>query len=182
MKVNNKLIFILTIIILILVIGWKINKDDSKNELNENLTETKEINNVESSNVIADVDANNEAKNDVVNEINENNVATQERIINITNDEFNEVINNSDKVIIVDFWATWCGPCAYMVPILEDVASERENIIIAKVNVDEEIELSNKYNITRIPTMLVFKNGEMKKELVGIMSKETILQYIDNIK
>lgn len=175
MKINNKLVVVLTLIILVIAIGWKVYKDNnSDNRINENIAESVNQNITDSNNVSNNIENNSEKESSTSN--------AKERIIDVTNAEFEEKVINSDKIVIVDFWADWCGPCAYMSPILEEIVNEREDIIIAKVDVDVETELSTKYSITAIPTMLVFKNGEMKEELVGIMKKETLLKYVDNIK
>lgn len=180
MKINNKLVFIVTILILVLVVGWKLYKDD------DSIMKTEEENSlIENTLINENLSYINKSNTTNINEVENIEVEANEskkNVIDITNNNFQEFVLESDKIVIVDFWAVWCGPCTYMSPILEEIANQRDDIIIAKVNVDEEIELSNKYNITRIPTMLIFKDGKMKKELIGVMSKDKMLQYIDDIK
>ena len=93
----------------------------------------------------------------------------------VTSQNFNEIVENSNKTVILDFWATWCGPCKMIAPIIEEIANERDDIIVGKVNVDEEAELCIKFGIVSIPTIIVFKNGEIYNKTVGYCSKEEIL-------
>jgi len=93
----------------------------------------------------------------------------------ITSKNFDEIVKNADKTVLLDFWATWCGPCKMIAPIIEEIANENENLIVGKVNVDEEAELSIKFGIVSIPTIIVFKNGEIYNKTVGYCSKEEIL-------
>ncbi|BAG83613.1 thioredoxin [Candidatus Azobacteroides pseudotrichonymphae] len=94
--------------------------------------------------------------------------------IQITDNNFNELLA-STKPLIVDFWAEWCAPCRMIAPIIEELASEyKERVIIGKVNVDQNEELSSKYNIRSIPTLLFFKNGELVDKQIGGTSKNDI--------
>ena len=99
--------------------------------------------------------------------------------ITITKDNFKTEVLDSKKTVILDFWATWCGPCRMIAPILEEIAEEREDIIVGKINVDEERELSREFGIMSIPTLIVFKNGEVVNKGIGYMPKEKILALID---
>ena len=99
--------------------------------------------------------------------------------ITITKDHFKTEVLDSKKTVILDFWATWCGPCRMIAPILEEIAEEREDIIVGKINVDEERELSREFGIMSIPTLIVFKNGEVVNKGIGYMPKEKILALID---
>ena len=99
--------------------------------------------------------------------------------ITITKDNFSSKVLESDKTVILDFWATWCGPCRMIAPILEEIAEEREDIIVGKINVDDERELSREFGIMSIPTLIVFKNGEVVNKGIGYMPKEKILALID---
>lgn len=100
-------------------------------------------------------------------------------IVSINSNNFESEVINTDSVVLVDFWADWCGPCKMLAPILEDISNERKDIKICKVNVDEENELAIKYNIMSIPTIIAFKNGDIQKRVVGIQSKQAILSILD---
>lgn len=99
-------------------------------------------------------------------------------VLHLTKENFNEVINNNETVL-VDFWAPWCGPCRMLGPVLEEVASEVNNAVIAKVNVDEESDLAREFRVSSIPTVLVFKNGKLAKTSVGYIAKAQVLKLLD---
>lgn len=99
--------------------------------------------------------------------------------INVTNENFAEIIA-SDKPVLVDFWATWCGPCRAIAPTVEEVAAEYEGkAVVAKCNVDEADEIGPQFRIRNIPTILFFKGGEVKDRLVGAVSKAEITAKLD---
>lgn len=102
-----------------------------------------------------------------------------ELTINTAN--FEEKVIKSDKPVLIDFWATWCGPCQMQGPVIEQLADEVKDFYVGKVNVDEETELQMKYDISSIPSLLIFKNGECVKTLVGFHTKEQILQEMAGI-
>ncbi len=99
-------------------------------------------------------------------------------VLHLTKENFNEVINNNETVL-VDFWAPWCGPCRMLGPVLEEVASEVNNAVISKVNVDEESDLAREFRVSSIPTVLVFKNGKLAKTSVGYIAKAQVLKLLD---
>lgn len=88
--------------------------------------------------------------------------------------DFNEVVLNYEGVVLVDFWATWCGPCKMIAPVVEEVSNEVSNARFVKVDVDKNENLANKYQISSIPTLMVFKNGTPVDTLVGFMPKDSL--------
>ena len=100
--------------------------------------------------------------------------------ITLTVDNFKSEVLESDKPVLVDFWATWCGPCRMIAPIIEEIANELSSTLkVGKVNVDEQEELAVKYGISSIPTLLHFKGGEVVKKTLGYMPKEAVLKFIE---
>lgn len=100
----------------------------------------------------------------------------------IDQDKFQELVINSTRPVLVDFWAEWCGPCRSLAPVLDQVAQELgEKASIVKVNVDENGELAQQFGIRGIPTMIFFKNGEAAKTLVGIQPKEEIKKTLEEL-
>ena len=89
----------------------------------------------------------------------------------------NEIINNQN-IALVDFYADWCGPCKVMAPIIDEIADERPDITVGKVNVDEQGELAMEYRVASIPTLLLFKNGKLEKTSVGFMPKAALMQEL----
>ena len=97
--------------------------------------------------------------------------------IELTAENFNEEVLESDLPVLVDFWATWCGPCRMMAPIVSEIAKEYDGkVSVGKVNVDDEPELASAFGIESIPTLMVFKNGELTDTLVGLRKKEDIVK------
>lgn len=102
--------------------------------------------------------------------------------ITLTKYNFNDEVIESDIPVIVDFWATWCGPCKMIAPIIEELASSLYGKVkVGKVNVDEEMELAVEYGIESIPTLLFFKDGKVEKKMIGLSNREEILEKF-NIK
>ena len=99
--------------------------------------------------------------------------------INLNKDSFEKATTSNDKPALVDFWAPWCGPCKALSPILEEISSEMsDSVNIYKVNVDENTELAQEHGVQSIPTILVFKNGSLAETLVGLKSKEELIEII----
>ena len=98
--------------------------------------------------------------------------------ININKNNFQNDVLNSDKPVLLDFWASWCAPCRMVVPIVEEIASERRDIKVGKINVDEEPELANKFSIMSIPTLVVMKNGKIVQQVSGARPKNAILEML----
>lgn len=98
--------------------------------------------------------------------------------ITITKENFEKEVVNNSKPVLIDFWAGWCGPCKMLSPILDQIASEQDDVIIAKVNVDEQPELSTTFGIMSIPTLIFFNKGAVVGKEIGLQSKEKILKLI----
>ncbi len=98
-------------------------------------------------------------------------------IINVTKENFNEIIS-SDKPILLDFYADWCGPCQMLTPIIKEIAEEKEDIIVGKINVDEEGILAQKFGVSSIPMLAVIKNQTITNQAIGYMPKEKILSLL----
>ena len=99
-------------------------------------------------------------------------------VIDVKTADFETEVLKSDKTVLVDFWAVWCGPCRMLSPVVDQVAEENPEIKVCKVNVDEEQQLAIKYGVMSIPTLLVFKGGELVNQSVGVIPKEEVLNLI----
>ncbi len=101
-------------------------------------------------------------------------------LVHITKDNFSKEVMETEKVVLLDFWATWCGPCQMIAPILGEVAEECPDITVGKIDVDEEQELAMSFGITSIPTLIVIKNGKAVDKAIGMRAKNQIIEMIDN--
>ena len=102
--------------------------------------------------------------------------------LQITDASFEEVVLKSDKPVLVDFWATWCGPCRMLGPVIEEIATEYEGrVVVGKVDVDSNQEYTAKYGVRNIPTVLVFQNGEVVGRQVGVAPKNTYTEALDSL-
>ena len=99
-------------------------------------------------------------------------------VVHVTKNTFQQEVINSDKPVLLDFWAPWCGPCRMIAPTLDEIAEEREDIKVCKVNVDEEPELASQYQIVSIPTLLVIKDGKIVNKSLGAKPKAQILALL----
>jgi len=99
-------------------------------------------------------------------------------VIKINNENFESEVLNSEKPVLLDFWASWCGPCRALSPVIDEIAAERSDIKVVKAEVDENRELARKFRVMSVPTLLVIKNGETVSRSMGVQSKEKILSMI----
>ena len=99
-------------------------------------------------------------------------------VININKNNFQEVVMHSDKPVLLDFWASWCGPCRMVSPILDEIAAERSDIKVGKINVDEQPELAAQFGVMSIPTLVVIKNGKVVNQAVGARPTAQILAML----
>ena len=100
----------------------------------------------------------------------------------LNKENFDKEVLESDKLVLVDFWATWCGPCQMIAPVIEEIAKEcSDKVKVGKVNVDDNQELAIKYGVMSIPTLLFFKNGNLVNTVVGFHSKSEIVEILNNI-
>ena len=101
-----------------------------------------------------------------------------ENILELNAENFEAEVLQSDKPVLVDFWAEWCGPCRMVAPVLEEIAAEKDDVVIAKLNVDENQELAFKFGVQSIPTFILFTNGEVTGRLMGAMPKASFESFL----
>lgn len=99
-------------------------------------------------------------------------------LVQVTDANFADTVEASDKAFVLDFWAPWCGPCRMMEPVLKEIAAEYDAVTVGKLNVDENPAVATKYDILSIPTLLVFKDGQVVKKLVGAMPKKRLVDEL----
>ncbi|HEX3025837.1 MAG TPA: thioredoxin [Clostridia bacterium] len=104
-------------------------------------------------------------------------------VINLTRNNFEEIVMNSDKPVLIDFWAGWCGPCRMQSPIIEELAGELgDSAVIAKINVDESPELAARFSVMSIPTLVFLKDGEIVSRKIGVTSKPALLSILGSVR
>lgn len=99
-------------------------------------------------------------------------------VVTITKDNFKQEVSEYKGTVLLDFWAVWCGPCRQLSPIVDEIAEERSDIKVGKVNVDDQMELAMAFKVVNIPTLLVIKNGEVTAKQVGAVSKKEVLELL----
>jgi len=105
-----------------------------------------------------------------------------EHVLHLTDAQFDQTIGNSKLPVLVDFWAEWCGPCRRIGPIVEELAEEfKDKLTVAKINIDEQQEAANKFGVQSIPTLIIFKNGQLAERIVGAVPKETLVDAINRV-
>ena len=97
----------------------------------------------------------------------------------ITSQNYEQLVVNATCPVLLDFWATWCGPCKMIAPVIDEIAEERADILVGKIDVDQERELAIRFGITSIPTLVVMENGQKKAQMLGFRPKEDILKMLD---
>ncbi|MDD3064444.1 MAG: thioredoxin [Massilibacteroides sp.] len=99
-------------------------------------------------------------------------------VLQITKNNFDTEVMNSEKPVLIDFWASWCGPCKMLSPVVDEIAEETTDVKVGKVNVDEQPELARQFGVMSIPTLVLIKDGKVAEQSVGVKPKDTILKMI----
>ena len=107
------------------------------------------------------------------------NAKQEEKVIEVTSQNFEEEVLKSEKPVLIDFYATWCGPCKILSPIVEEAAKEKENVKFVKIDIDKTEDIAMQYQVMSIPTLVLIQNGEEKDRVVGILDKNQILDFIE---
>ncbi len=102
-------------------------------------------------------------------------------VITVTEDNFRNEVLDADRPVLVDFWADWCMPCRMLSPVVDEVASEKEDVKVCKINVDEQPELASKFGVMSIPTLVVFKNGQAVRRSVGVIPKDGVIALFADV-
>ena len=100
-------------------------------------------------------------------------------IVTVTKENFQSVVKESPKTVLLDFWATWCGPCKMIAPFVEEIAAQRDDILVGKIDVDQQMDLAMQFGITSIPTLIVMKQGEVAATMVGYRPKADIEKLLE---
>ena len=99
-------------------------------------------------------------------------------VVHLNKESLSKLLGQNAKAVLVDFWAEWCGPCQMMGPVLEQIAAERDDLIVGKINVDQYPELAGEYAVESIPTLFLFRNGKLEKRITGFMDKDALLSRL----
>ena len=99
-------------------------------------------------------------------------------VVHLNKESLSKLLGQNAKAVLVDFWAEWCGPCQMMGPVLEQIAAERDDLIVGKINVDEYPDLAGEYSVDSIPALLLFRNGKLEKRVAGFMNKDVLLSRL----
>lgn len=100
-------------------------------------------------------------------------------VLKVTKENFNTEVLQSDKPVLIDFWATWCGPCRMLSPVVDEIAEENNSVKVCKINVDEQQELAREFRVMSIPTLVLMKDGKVVNQSVGVKPKASILNMLD---